>query len=233
VGEFGHRGESDPVRHALGPREGVCVDLAGLVAALDLGRGHRADLLAIHDHVPDGVGSRLDATAGVGRSRRDARRILVGLAAGGRSVALRANHDGVRALLAADLEDLVADLVVADLVLRAAIVADDSHLQVSPRRPLAVFRVESRAASVDARKRQGKMPLPSPASTAHEGMIRTLRENDQFGGEIEIENEGGGASGTGAPDAWRGSAEGGVLGRRAELGQEVPLQLQQALELAF
>jgi hypothetical protein len=140
--ELGDRREARPVGHAFRPDEALSVQIAAVEVAFDLSRAQRANLLPVDDDMPNGIGvgllgwgSGLVCHRGHWPLLIDAR---LGVSAQGILIA-PAHHDDVRAFLAADLKGLVADLVVADLVLGAAVVADDLHpsapsRQKAPRR---------------------------------------------------------------------------------------------------
>ena len=121
--------QRQPVAEAFTPRERLAVDLTSGEPLLDLGDGHRADLILIDYEMPDGIVSRrgLITTAAFVAVVIDARvllflrgdlRLLGGTAA---------NDDDVAALLTADLEDLALDLVVGNRVLGLAGITDDLH----------------------------------------------------------------------------------------------------------
>jgi hypothetical protein len=129
--------EAEPVTEALAPAVGLAVDLAAGELAPDFAQRERAHLLSGDDEEPDF--SRACRQAGFGGGDRGARRspgdggavVIVGVGLGGDGLGARVlatlHHDDVAALLAANLEDFAADLLISDGVLGCALVANDLH----------------------------------------------------------------------------------------------------------
>src|SRR6185503_5873848 len=114
AGERIHVGEPLPVGEAFAPDVGIGVHLAAVEALLDLGDGHRTDLLLIDHQVPDSVlaGGCAVACVVVARVVEDLGLLLerlthrlLGSALSGDA----AHDDDVAAFLAADLEYLAAN----------------------------------------------------------------------------------------------------------------------------